>query len=565
MPWIFLIMFFTGIVVLLTITLLIPSIFVRVVPANPEDKISDIVKSDEMPIMLHADYFADTLPFVNQPLSPESAVVLVHLGDSLPDHIFECIDQLLDMGTEEVYFIVDHENTRQRLLLTPQVRPVMYSHSNEGSNHFFALRWFMHTFNMKRCIYLEHDNLIYTPISFVEHVLLTHVGERIAVPSDTGNVMLIGSLSALEAYCNFIELEQQPLSKFQIQSPQFCVNLPVIPQSTQMECVFDAASDSAEPTPVVWSVNPQGKKVPFIRFNTPYEYVRLCNLHIPSKRLHLYRSSSWMHPDDIIQGHKFRDFATRSLATEGEVIAFSGEVHTETMIVFVKTDWLPLFFRTVWPKMQGRLVLISHNSDYCVTAEYLPYLNDDRLIRWYAQNVEVTHPKLIGIPIGVANSEWEHGNIDILLQVMAISKARPVENKMYVNLSDTHALRRRLAEFFRHHIDDKSVAVETSDRLKYEDFLRKCTTYAYICAPRGNGPDTHRFWEALYLNIVPVTYEDPFTLQWSVPNLHFPQVEPFRPLAEAPLYDLRQMGVGRLFLRMSYWRHLIAKDAQLPG
>jgi putative cell wall-binding protein len=38
----------------------------------------------------------------------------------------------------------------------------------------------------------------------------------------------------------------------------------------------------------------------------------------------------------------------------------------------------------------------------------------------------------------------------------------------------------------------------------YIQYLRELSTYKFCLCIRGNGIDTHRFWESLYLGVVPV-------------------------------------------------------------
>lgn len=589
-------------------------------------------KPQEMLIDLPEKYFETFETFAQQSVSAQCGVVLVHMGESLPDHIYECIDQLIEMGASTVYFIVDHENTYQRLLLTPQVQPVIFRHDEQilraiqqrfGPNNlfhyslerFFALRWFMQTYSMKRCIHLEHDNLIYAPLSFLESLFQSSIGERIAIPRDVqdrciASVVLIGSLESLSQYCNFLEHEQQfsqgdmhSLATFQTRYPQFCSNLPVIPEGVAafskpaLGVLFDAAAMgqwvggidtihdfndtrgfingdvteySAATTPVVWSTGPSGKRLPFIQFERPdsasgYDYMFLCNLHVHSKQLHLYRSSSLMHAKDIIQGEKFQALATHKWTSEEEIEREANNsviVCVTGTILYVHTHLLPLFFQHIWSRLQGRFVLITHNSDDTVNEEHVNYLNDSRLIRWFAQNVEVKHPKLIAIPIGLANSQWEHGKIDLLRQTMAKSQSQNTLAHMYVNLSTTHDLRTRLLHYFTEH-PQPEVEMETAARLTYEEFLTRSLKFLYICAPRGNGPDTHRFWETLYLNRIPVTYENEFSRQWNVTGWHYSQVEGFVPATAAELYETQRVGLGRLCLRMSHWTSLITREAQM--
>jgi hypothetical protein len=46
--------------------------------------------------------------------------------------------------------------------------------------------------------------------------------------------------------------------------------------------------------------------------------------------------------------------------------------------------------------------------------------------------------------------------------------------------------------------------IEPGPRRDYEPYLRDLASSYFCIAPRGNGIDTHRVWEALYLRTVPV-------------------------------------------------------------
>ena len=41
--------------------------------------------------------------------------------------------------------------------------------------------------------------------------------------------------------------------------------------------------------------------------------------------------------------------------------------------------------------------------------------------------------------------------------------------------------------------------------------MKRLSTYEFCICPEGNGVDTHRLWECLYLKVVPVVIESEFT------------------------------------------------------
>ena len=63
----------------------------------------------------------------------------------------------------------------------------------------------------------------------------------------------------------------------------------------------------------------------------------------------------------------------------------------------------------------NKFILITHNSDIEIsnTDNIINILNYPKLYRWYAQNLCIEHIKLFFLPIGIANSQWPHGNLNM--------------------------------------------------------------------------------------------------------------------------------------------------------
>lgn len=57
-----------------------------------------------------------------------------------------------------------------------------------------------------------------------------------------------------------------------------------------------------------------------------------------------------------------------------------------------------------------------------------------------------------------------------------------------------------------------SLATQTpqSPTLDPGNYKRLLSQYRYCVCPEGNGYDTHRLWEALYLKVVPIVKRSPF-------------------------------------------------------
>ena len=62
---------------------------------------------------------------------------------------------------------------------------------------------------------------------------------------------------------------------------------------------------------------------------------------------------------------------------------------------------------------KNNFILITHNSDEIVSENEISetILNNQKLIKWYSQNVCYKHKKLESLPIGMANSMWQQGDV----------------------------------------------------------------------------------------------------------------------------------------------------------
>jgi hypothetical protein len=171
----------------------------------------------------------------------------------------------------------------------------------------------------------------------------------------------------------------------------------------------------------------------------------------------------------------------------------------EIIIFFVKTDYIDVFFNRYKPNTN--FILITHNSDYHITKNHLNYLNDDFLVKWFAQNVDVNHPKLFSIPIGIANEKWPHGDVKILENVINenIKKNKLIYSNfnIHTNINErSHCL---------NHITKNGVTM--SKPKNFESYLRELSESYFVISPNGNGVDCHKTWESLYLKTIPIVTE----------------------------------------------------------
>lgn len=198
----------------------------------------------------------------------------------------------------------------------------------------------------------------------------------------------------------------------------------------------------------------------------------------------------------FITGNKFKSLCDDYVDIDKHYIDISKKPKT----IFVKTDYIPAFYKKIMPLIDYNFSLVTHNSDLHINERYSVIYEDKRIINWYAMNCEIIHPKLKPIPIGIANEIWEHGNVDILNEI--IEKEISHDNLCYSNfdISTNPNKRKQVYDI----IQSKSFIDCETNKLPFKEYLTKLKSYKYVISPPGNGVDCHRIWESIYLGVIPI-------------------------------------------------------------
>lgn len=285
--------------------------------------------------------------------------------------------------------------------------------------------------------------------------------------------------------------------------------------------------------------------------------LKIMNLHIHSKKLYNFSSINYINPDTLIC-HHHKDY----LIT-GEKI-----LHKCDMVLLDNNNFY--FHQHILQKFNGKIVkiknfenkekfillldYISHNHDSInififgdifkklVLSRFFEFdnlefdnfkinlfvgnsdenfnsnnnvinclLSKNFINEMYIQNLNIpATDKLKILPIGIANSLWNHGNLNTFTQVFNENYYKKKIDKIYVNINtDTYYKRKEWKTQFvklKEKYPDKIIIEEKS--LDFKSYLEKIMSYRYIFCPRGNGLDTHRFWETIYYNSIPIIIND---------------------------------------------------------
>jgi len=170
----------------------------------------------------------------------------------------------------------------------------------------------------------------------------------------------------------------------------------------------------------------------------------------------------------------------------------------EAKTIFTYPHILDYFFSYVFPQINGPITLITHNSDAGVNSKYLNFLNSNKINKWFCQNKYTAHPKLSSLPIGIANSQWPHGNITALESIIKLNLPKNYLALKAFNIS-TNTEHRKLVDY-----QTNQNGFIMAPSMPYIDFLKQLKQSYFCFSPLGNGADCHRIWECLYLGCVPI-------------------------------------------------------------
>lgn len=163
--------------------------------------------------------------------------------------------------------------------------------------------------------------------------------------------------------------------------------------------------------------------------------------------------------------------------------------------VFVKTDALPVFSQ-VLPKLKVPITLVTGVSDISpIDHEFL--IHDERIIAWCGQCLPLWSEKVLQLPMGFAEREREYGDQDTLLGAVGGLPwdERPIDI-LVTAMANTAPERGEIV------IEGAHVS---RDRLPYREYLALMARSKFVVCPRGNAPDSIRFWETLAVGAVPIT------------------------------------------------------------
>jgi len=231
----------------------------------------------------------------------------------------------------------------------------------------------------------------------------------------------------------------------------------------------------------------------------------------------------------------------------------------ENDIIFCHTDMvLTLFSLLKNVASLKNLKLITHQSDTPINRK-LWQKKPSCISEWYSTNVNYSSEKLISIPLGIGNPYMEiyRNQIEIIKKISALEVIK--KDKAYSAFRINTNTPERLKAFFALNGKEWSESpVEKEIPLKY---LQNLNSSKFTICPWGNGIDTHRIWESLYLGSIPVTRYHKVYEQFK--NYHIIFIKNWKKISLTELINHSKnldFKKSLEFLDTNYWEDIINKN-----
>jgi len=171
-------------------------------------------------------------------------------------------------------------------------------------------------------------------------------------------------------------------------------------------------------------------------------------------------------------------------------------------VIYTHTIYIKELFETI-AGIDKKLIVISHNGD--VNIDFSP---PDNVIMWYTQNVNIIHDRVKSIPIGLENDRW-FSDVHKKEKMMAkLQQPRNTRNLVYMNynIATNPAKREKVYHLLKN--KDWVTCDMRANGQDFDNYLDNIYNHKFVICPEGNGIDTHRVWECLYMGTIPITEDN---------------------------------------------------------
>lgn len=174
------------------------------------------------------------------------------------------------------------------------------------------------------------------------------------------------------------------------------------------------------------------------------------------------------------------------------------ELADNKKICYCPTHEVPYFLQHT-PKEP--FILITHNSDHNIHSGYkIPH----NLIHWFAQNVDRVDARIESIPIGLENDKWFKAEHKKEKMIIKLTQPREFKNFVYINHNIATNPKERAKPYVLFKDKPWCTIEKGANGSGFDGYLNNLYSHPFVICPEGNGIDTVRTWECLYMGTIPI-------------------------------------------------------------
>ena len=190
-------------------------------------------------------------------------------------------------------------------------------------------------------------------------------------------------------------------------------------------------------------------------------------------------------------------------------------------VIFCPSDYIESFLEEYKNFIHAKVLIVGNGDrDFLEFPNQLP----SSVKQVFMQNLQFMDSRFSCLPIGLENIRLATNGLPELFRDGGLP-SNGMEAALIGPFGNTHPERLELTNFG----DIDGPWVYFDERLTPKQYANIARKFQFVATPRGNGVDTHRFWETLYRGSVPIVKSGPWSNQLRYLKLPFLEVDEWQP------------------------------------
>ena len=165
-------------------------------------------------------------------------------------------------------------------------------------------------------------------------------------------------------------------------------------------------------------------------------------------------------------------------------------------IIYTHTFYADQLFEKLEKLENQQFIVVTHNAD--TNVQIVPPDN----VYWFTTNVDIRYKSVKSIPIGLENDFWLRDKKKIM--ETKLKNPKNYKNLVYVNHNVKTNPKKRQKPYDVLRREKFATIYAGSNGHGFDNYIDNVYNHPFVVCPEGNGIDTHRIWECLYMNTIPI-------------------------------------------------------------